>query len=200
MKREELIFLISPKVRELGFKKEKYTFTYQINENFYGTLGFMIATKNLKGHAFISPTIGIFYIPLEELYCKLSNYNSIETFQATISCLIYRLMPVKYAFEAEWDFIDNIDNTKTLESMIKEVKIYAFDFYKKHSTEEVILNCLESQTFVNSSFKQSKLPLMYYLLGQKAKALEYVNSLNKNDAFLNHNDYLNKLKKFLKNN
>ncbi len=176
---------------ELGFKKAKYLF-YRKNGEWIATVGFGYASYQMKGHIFLSCTIGVSNMQFYSLYLENAGLESNNSPDNMIQTQIGYIMP--HGKFLEWDITEQTD----IEQLCNEIKVtlvkWAFPFYEKYSDIDDIFMALYDNSYFSTTKPAIWLSIIYYLKGNKAKALECLDK-----TFLN-NKYANVLEKNFDNN
>lgn len=197
MKSKDFEKIITEKIKPLSFSKKKYVYIKEVDEQTIGTIGFGIASNRVPGSLFINPVVGIFNKQVEEIYCQLTGYDSIKTHQATVGTNVGFLIPPENYYK-EWELSDScIDNVTA--DIIEKIVTYGLPFIEKYRNPNELLKCLEERRYILEITRIYKLPIMYYLLGYKDKALEYVDTVSNNFKDKNNVDaerYLGFTQKF----
>jgi len=154
--------------KELGFKKKKTFFVRQVNEYLSYILVFSIATQQIKGHVLVCPQIGVCYKEINNMIEKMTEYSYFSTIQLALGYV----MPVENWFD--FDFVEGQDNSHALEALKANIITYGYPFVSKLSTLEGLLAYYEIDQRDDNGFKYEHLPIIYYMLGDKAKAMKII--------------------------
>jgi hypothetical protein len=178
MKIKDFVKTIVLPLKNLEFDKKKYLFVKRLNDNIFGTLGFVIATHQKAGSLLVNPVLGIFNKSIEDLYSRLTGNQTINTYQPTISSPIGYLFPsTQYK---EWEYNDDIDTNLINQDLLSSIVQYGIPFFEKYKQDGELLKCLEEGKYILNYVRDYKLPILYYLLGDKNKGLEVITeSLNR---------------------
>lgn len=106
---------------------------------------------------------------MDEDWCK--------GFSSTISSPIGYLMPENKWIE--WDFDKSCENViPFVENLSAAVQKYAVSYYEKFATLDMIISFLEGLKFGSAKYDLFiRLPIMYYLTGDKSKGMEFINNV-----------------------
>lgn len=176
MKTKEFEKIIAEELKVLGFSKKKYFFVKQLDELTIGSIGFFISSYQTPGTIYVNPVVGIHNKKIEEIYCMLTGADTIKTCRGTISISIGYLIPPDYRYK-EWRIFDNDNKNPTITDLIENITAFGIPFMKHYKAPGEMLKCLEERKYiVDASYH---LPIMYYVLGNKEQALNYI-EINKN--------------------
>ena len=175
-------------MKELGFKKKGHFFVRE-NKESVQSLGFGHSTHGEKHVRYYSSSYGVDY-PLIE---RLANEIGEDVFG--YGCHAGYLMPQNTYVEwrlAETDSDDYYLNL--INEIIAEVKRYVIPHMDSFSTIKDFVDAVEDGTLRYGSYDNKSLPIAYFLLGEKEKALKYIdNHLDK----LAHDDTIGRPPEFL---
>lgn len=159
----------------LGFKKRAGDiFTRNINSEVLGWLGLNRATKGRLGVLEINPVVGVRHQPTERLLAELREEKFHAYVPPTLSVHLGYLMPErKYT---PWLFPEGEDPAKQASSMIQAVSESGVSFMDENATLESMVATMKASGFGIPEQQHFRLPVMYYLMGQKGRAEEYIES------------------------
>ena len=103
--------------------------------------------------------------------------NEMEVLIYGIGGLIDYLMP-QHTGLIEWRLADNDTDghfLQVIDEINKVIKLYLLPFMDKYSTIEDFLQGVENDNFNQISFDKKTPPIAYYLIGEKNKAISYIN-------------------------
>lgn len=175
-------------MKELGFKKKGYFFIRDYKESVQ-SLGFGHSTHGEKHVRYYDLSYGVDY-PLIE---RLANEIGEDVFG--YGCHAGYLMPQNTYVEwrlAETDSDDYYLNL--INEIISGVKRYVIPHMESISTIKDFVDAVEDGTLRYGSYDNKSLPIAYFLLSEKEKALKYIdNHLDK----LAHDDTIGRPPEFL---
>ena len=158
--------------KEIGFKKKQYLFFIKpYTENVIAVLGFGIYTHQMPGHVFVGPFVAVTYKDVEELFCKLCGIDN-PVFDFTFLKQIGYVMP-EDSFK-EWDMVEGSDNTGVFEDLFKHIKTYGFEYFEKMKDFNNLFQTFEIRGSVVDVSRDRRLPILYYLKGEKEKGLKFI--------------------------
>ena len=149
-----------------------------ISQDIYATMAFNIAHYGVKGHSFVAPRIGVLHDGVEALLYKVSN---IECYRRpsfpTISEHIGYILPSNTWVEWDLDEGGN-DLLDVIKDMQDKIMQCAEIFNTKYASLENIISYTEGLPY-GSAYQELmiRLPIMYYLVGEKQKGLTYIETI-----------------------
>jgi hypothetical protein len=172
MKRNEFDKIARDVLCPMAFVRKKYNFIKKISEDSIGTIGFGIHSH--LGTLFINPVIGVINNYVEELYSKLTGIDTVSIFFPTISTPIGYLMPENIFLE--WEYSEQKDITYLNSTLISAIEKFGFPFMEKYKAQDELLTCFKQNKFINNQSKDYRLPILYYIMGEKGKGLDVIKS------------------------
>jgi len=172
--------LIGGICKNLGYRNRYGCYVKPISQDIHATISFNVAHYGVKGHSFIAPRIGVLHDRVEELLYKVSNMECYKRPDfPTISEHIGYVLSSKGWIE--WDFNEE-GNDLAIKAMDMQDKIQqsAAIFSSKYSNLNDIITYIEGLPY-GSSYQELliRLPIMYYLVGEKDKGLLFITSICK---------------------
>lgn len=158
--------------KELGFKKRKSNFYKPLKEGVFSTIGFGISHYGIAGHSFINVMVGVIYEEVELLSYQLTGYNRLAFMQPQIGTQIGYLMPENKP--KIWEFVNNTDNTMTIEDLLYNLKNYAIPYQKKYQEPSVFFDSIDDVNIAGYLIRDRYLPILYYLRGDKQSGLKVI--------------------------
>lgn len=162
---------------ELGFVRKKYIYIKPVSDNIYLTISFSIASYQVKGYRFVAPRIGMMYEDVEKTLRDVSELDLLKRirYTSTISEHIGYIMPIHDW--KEWIFVEYGTNSKVLiNDLKKSLKKYSEIYCAQFSNIENVIEMIEDKGWGSAYSKLfARLPIMYYLTGQKQKGIEFIN-------------------------
>jgi hypothetical protein len=155
----------------------------QFDKNTIEMVGFTIASHQTPGVLYVNSLIGLHYRPLQELFytIKGDDYEK-NRYSGTLASPLGYLMPCEDY--KEWEFSDQSNIKDVVDDLLYSIRAYGFSFIERYKEPNELLKCLEERKYILEMTRIYKLPIMYYLLGNEDKALEYIkmfsNRCNKN--------------------
>lgn len=164
---------ISEMCNKVGFNKNKQYLYYikPYTENVAAILHFGFYTHQMSGHILVDVSIGVSYKNVEELYCKLCEIAN-STYDFTIIRQIGYLMPERHY--KDWDFVEGDDNTGVFEDLLRQIKTYGFDYVESMKDFNNLFKAFEMGTSILNVSRDRRLPILYYLKGEKEKGLKFI--------------------------
>ncbi len=156
---------------KVGFKKNQYLFIKPYAENVIAVLHFGIYTHQKPGHIFVDVSVGVSYKNVEELFCKLCGINN-PVFDYTILSQIGYVMP-ENDYKA-WDYVEGADNSGVFEDLFRHIKTYGFDYFESMKDFNILFQAFENRGSVVNVSRDRRLPILYYLKGEKEKGLKFI--------------------------
>lgn len=179
MKTSEIRKLADAKIKaelaRLGFKKKKWLYLCDINEETIGRIGFNHHSYRGQGFA-EGPMVGIKNTRIQQIMRELvpekENWSSHEDGwpAAVFTANIGYFMPANKW--AEWHFKEDSDIDGVIINMIDSIKEYGIPAMKRMSDRESLLQELKVRWFMNPDPGLTT-PALYLLLGRKAEAIEH---------------------------
>lgn len=158
---------------ELGFKKRADDiFTRNMNREVLGWLGLNRATKGRPGVLEINPVVGVRHQPTERLLAELREEKFHAYVPPTLSVHLGYLMPERRYIP--WLFPEGEDPAKRARRIIQAVSEAGLPFMEENATLESMAATMEASGFGIPEQQHFRLPVMYYLMGQKGRAEEYI--------------------------
>lgn len=166
--------------QDLGYKKKGYLFYKQLTSEVSSTVGFNISSGQTITHRSVAPQIGVRYETVERLLIEVVDEDWCKGFSSTISSPIGYLMPENKWIE--WDFDKYCENViHFVENLSSAVQKYAVSYYEKFATLDMIISFLEGLKFGSAKYDLFiRLPIMYYLTGDKSKGMGFINNIRMN--------------------
>lgn len=171
--RENITKFIAEKLSVYGFKRRKDIFIYRKYNN--EILQQFICSGNIdKTDRIVKYSIGIWfeYTKLGEFIQK--QFNIPPTSITIIKCNIGHLMPINTY--AEWVFKVGEDYINKAEKLVEYIIQYGFPFLYSFSEKKHMIESIKESPIVLTDTLTYLLPLIYYLNGNKEKALEILNT------------------------
>ena len=173
----------------LGYTKKGDLFIRPITSDINLTIFFNLAARQIKGHVFVAPFIGLQYNNVEKLVREVSQSEWIKGYTSTINEHIGYIMET-HTWK-EWDFIEReADDKSLLKSLKNTLKTY-FDikdlkkslvkypdiYYKQFSDIEKIIEYIENSKKCGSANYElyRRLPILYYLSNRKQMGIDFIN-------------------------
>ena len=162
---------IAFRLKKLGFKKKnKYPEYYkQWDENTYMYIFFGMTSFQLPKHRYVNPRIGVCYIDINKLESQLSEKDTDDWIQPTISEGLSYIMPCN-TFK-EWDFTEGEDNESVYEDMFNAIKTYGFSYITQKDRHSRIVDFFKTREKAGHQI----LSISYFLNGEKEKGLQVFN-------------------------
>lgn len=167
----EIQRVITEMCKEIGFKKKQYLYIKPFTENVIAVLHFGIYTHQMSGHVFVDAKVGVTYKDVEEIFCKLCGIDN-PVFDFTILRQIGYVMP-ENSYK-EWDLVEGSDNTGVFEDLFRNIKTCGFDYYEKMKNFNNLFQTFEIRGSVVDVSRDRRLPILYYLKGEKEKGLKFI--------------------------
>lgn len=162
---------ITEKCKEIGFKKKQNFYIKPYTENVIAVLFFGFYSFQMPGHVFVAAFVGVTYKDVEEIFCKLCGIAN-PVFDYTILGQIGYVMP-ENSFK-EWDMVEGSDNTGVFEDLFKNIKTYGFEYFEKMKDFNNLFQTFEIRGSVVNVSRDRRLPILYYLKGEKEKGLKFI--------------------------
>ena len=172
MKAKDFERMIQTDLKTISFQKKKYLFVKQLDENTSGTIGFVIASHRIPGVLFINPVVGVFHKQIEELYSKLTGRDTVKMCFPVISRPIGYLTPANEYME--WEYSEKLNIDEINADILDTIKKFGLPFIEKYRNQDDLLKCIEERKYILNDVKDYRLPILYYLRGEKQKGLEAI--------------------------
>ena len=173
LSKKEIEKALDERIKKMGFKKKKFNYFKQINDNVFYTLSFSFLTKYSDGNIGVDVIVGVLNKTIEDLKFKLTGLNNFDLMLPTISTQIGYLMPDKNY--KKWNFVEKKDNSDILNDLLNSIQIYGNEYFEKYMDINQIFNLIEKGgTGVLNHNRDRCLPILYYLKGEKQKGLEFI--------------------------
>lgn len=121
--RKELEKYLKEMCQEMGFKKAKYTYYRQINDDFIANVMFPCASYQVKHHILVACAVGITSISVENIIRQCAELTYLKEYDSTIQTTIE-----KYAYP----FFDRYSNLDSIERSILNGEFHTI-------TEDILL-------------------------------------------------------------
>lgn len=168
--------LLKEMCSSIGYIKKGELFIKEINSDTYSTVHFNLASYQIKGHVLVAPMIGLHYERVEQLLKDIANYSWLKRYNNTIYEHIGYIMPNDAC--VEWDFLEYETNPEnTINSFKNAIQQFARVYYERFPNYESIISyILENRSWNPINYHcYARLPILYYLVGQKQKGIDFIN-------------------------
>lgn len=164
--------LIAAGLVETGMQRRKGdVFTRELVSGVLGWVGLNRAVRKKEGILEINPVIGVRHQELEALVARLLDEDFHPYVPPTISIALGYLTAER-RFRS-WLFDDKSNQRAVAQSLVATITEFGDPFMRAHSTLGDIARAMESDTGVPSDIAY-RLPVAYVLMGEPAKAKEYL--------------------------
>ena len=175
MLKKEIENIIKTNCYDLSFKKKKYIYYQDLNENTIGTLAFGISRYGIPHSLFVNVNVGLIYKDINKILVDLlgNDYDFFKDGIAMGLTSLGYLMPDKSY--KEWQFIESTNHSDNINEMFESIKKYALPLFDRflnidNFEEALIFNKL------HSTISRLLLPIIYYLQGNPQMGIDYINS------------------------
>jgi hypothetical protein len=167
--------LAARELARAGFRKRSGDiFTREIEKEVLGWLGLNRAVTRQDGKLEINPVVGVRNQQIERLVADLMGSKSHPYIPPTISTHLGYLGPgARYT---PWLFEQTDDLPADVSEMVEAVTTYGLPFMEKNKRLREMTSSLESGKFGPSHQTAYRLPVAYWLLGEKAQAVRTLDS------------------------
>lgn len=100
--RKELEKRLKEMCREMGFKKAKFMYYRQINDDFIANVMFPCASYQVKHHILVACAVGITSISIESIIRQCAELTYLKEYDSTIQTNIGYIAPQNHYME--WDY------------------------------------------------------------------------------------------------
>ena len=177
----EMDFALTQLLIDDGFKKKgNYLYRQGYSDDFQDMLGIDFSTYNI-GRS-VSPTVFIYNSNLDCLYLKLSATKKRPGYPGL--CLLG--FNIGYLFPGhnyfDWFFKDFSEIPKISNTIIKEIRKYAYPFFEEYQNFEKIIEVFENNAKgfgIDISTRFYTQPLLYSAIGEHDKGIEVINLIKK---------------------
>lgn len=175
MLKKEIENIIKTNCYELSFKKKKYIYYQDLNDNTIGTLAFGIARYGVPHSLFVNVNIGFIYKDINKILIELlgTGYDLLKKGIAMGGISLGYLMP-EDKFK-EWQFIENTDHSNNINEMFEAIKEYALPCHCRFANIDNFEEALTYRKLV-STITEYIMPIIYYLQGNPQMGIDYINS------------------------
>lgn len=180
----------------MGYSKSKWygglhLFSKKINTNIYEVLLFSYTNYMIPGCSSVDCKAGVCFDEIERVKYELFEICSMKQMRAsryvqnpTIRHDVDYHMPLEERYNSfRWSIYTAEDAPFVANGIVKEFDKYGHYLSDRYRTWESLLKGLEDTN--NKDFdifdRKYNLPVMYYLLGDKKRGLEYITSLQKDN-------------------
>ena len=176
MKNSELKAIVNKKLADksavLGFVKKKGLYIKPITENIYGTLGFSPYISSYTKQILSNTVIGVRIESVEVLLHRLCFDEREKFLSYTLGMNIGYLMPQRKYYE--WDFSNEKQIDSQIESWSNALQEYGYNYYKEMGNFDKVFDIFNNDKNITNSQKETYIPVLYYLMGEKEKGLKYI--------------------------
>jgi hypothetical protein len=82
----------------------------------------------------------------------------------------------EYKFK-DWFFKDNTNLDGKMDEIFKEIRLYAYPFYTEFENVERLIEAFEKrELLIGRDYQFYMLPLLYMVVGQKEKGIDFLNN------------------------
>lgn len=175
--KDEINSALKNRCLDEGFKKKGYCYFRESSHDdvFHDLLNFGQYTYS-SGRG-IDVAVGIRHIIIERLYVQLTDHREgkailpIPIFMAQLGYL-----EPEYKFK-DWFFKDNTNLDGKMDEIFKEIRLYAYPFYTEFENVERLIEAFEKrELLIGRDYQFYMLPLLYMVVGQKEKGIDFLNN------------------------
>lgn len=173
---------------ELGFIQRDIFFYRDEGNGFFSTLAFGHASYQMRGHIFVDCLVGVSHRLLYDYFADNAGFKRPKYPNNIIQTGLGILKSNLSLYE--WDITEQTDMTKLCKKISKEIKKYAYPYYKKYlNLDSYLESCLtlESGIMYNNYIWLS---IMYYLKNDIPVALHYLDKIEHKEGPYRYNSPL----------
>jgi hypothetical protein len=191
MNAKEFNDLIKKSLESILFTSYRGIFIHKFNNKIFATIGFGTVWNRKNKSLFVNPVLGIYYKEVEDLFFELTKNKS--HFQSSVSTpLGYLTTASKYL---EWEFNEYMEFQTTCNDLLETIKSYGLPYVNRLKDWTQFIKEFEDSKYTAGFIKDYKLPIIYYLNGEKSKGLEFIEQKIKQNSIID-NRYLQFHKNF----
>ena len=173
--RKELEKHLKEMCQGIGFKKSKYMYHKQINDDFIANIIFSSASYQVKYHIFVSCAVGVTSIKIGDIYRQCVELVDNKEYGNAIQTDLGYLTP-EYNYK-EWDYSAQSDPQIIFRDIQEHIERYAYPFYDKYSDIDNLTEAIYEGTFHCTIDRNILLSIIFYLHGDSAMAMNYLDKL-----------------------
>ena len=179
LKKKEIDNVINDSLSSIGFKKKKGLYVYSINDNMDILLIIEKTDRRTRNTIYINPIVAILDKQVEQLYYELVSDidSSKEIVNTAITSLGYLTPQNTYL---TWDIPITYSENKTktvVDNLVSTLKKHVMPFLESLKDRRELLISLQAHKLGFVKINNFKIPILYYLLGEKNKGLIYARNV-----------------------
>ena len=175
--RKELEKHLKEMCQEMGFKKAKYGYYRQINDDFIANVMFPCASYQVKHHILVACTIGISSILIENIFRQCAEVTGIKEYGNTVQTDIGYIMPQNHY--KEWDYSEQTYTSIFFKDIRTTIEKYAYPFFDRYSNLDSIERSILNGAFHTTTDRDILLAIIAYLREDKVLAQGYLDKFIK---------------------
>lgn len=175
--RKELEKHLKEMCQGMGFKKMKYKYQKQINDNFCANIMFPCTSYQIKYHILVGCSVGITSIQIQSIFEQCSELVNDKEHGNTILTNLGYITPQNHYME--WDYSEQSDPNVIFGEIQEKIERYAYPFFDRYSNMDNITDAIMSGIFHAPIDRDILLSIIYYLHNDKAMASKHLDRLVK---------------------
>ncbi len=164
--------IIVERFKSMGFKKNGYDYYKEWKPGVYVGIGESSFTGYHVNCRRFGITVCILHEEVEAIISRLTNRDT-KQLRPTLSIQLGYLMPEKQ-FKT-WEFSYGDSNDEVFSDMFNAIDMYAYPFWDRASDIDNLFSIfLNREVLVSIPARETVLPILYYLRGEKDKGLQII--------------------------
>ena len=130
------------------------------------------------GHLKVSPGLSICFDNVSKLLYQLEERQRYHKYYLlpTVWTQLYEYLPGNRFFEYDLDQSNPDAIPATCRQIMSDIQNYGSVFFNEYKDWSNVVSSFEQRTILTNSVRDTTLPIMYYLMGNKQKGLNYIKS------------------------
>ena len=175
--RKELEKYLKEMCQEMGFKKAKYTYYRQINDDFIANVMFPCASYQVKHHILVACAVGITSISVENIIRQCAELTYLKEYDSTIQTNIGYIAPQNHYME--WDCSEQTCTSILFKDIQTTIEKYAYPFFNRYSNLGSLERSILNGEFHTTTDRDILLAIIAYLREDKVLAQGYLDKFVK---------------------
>lgn len=175
--RKELEKHLKEMCREMGFKKAKFMYYRQINDDYVANVMFPCASYQVKHHILVACTVGISSILIENIFRQCAELTGIKEHGNTIQTDIGYITPQNHYME--WDCSEQTCTSILFKDIQTTIEKYAYPFFNRYSNLGSLERSILNGEFHTTTDRDILLAIIAYLREDKVLAQGYLDKFVK---------------------
>lgn len=148
----------------------------RVSDNIGLSIGFGFTSYMYPGHIGVSSSLGICFDNISRLNYQLNELHRYTKYclHPTISHELYMLLPGAEFFEYDLDQSNLEAIPLTCRQIMNDIHQYGSVFFDRYQDWDNVVYSFEKEKGYTDYERDTILPIMYYLMGNKQKGLDYI--------------------------